>query len=145
MGVYSLFVINKAGGLVFRGEYDPSAPRLENNQYLQQASIFHALYSCAQQLSPKGAAGGATGIKTMTMNQYFLQCFVTMTGVKFVATASKDVAPNALEELLKEVYRLYVDYVLKNPKYVLDNVIQCEKFTLHTERAIAAFNNNKKL
>jgi hypothetical protein len=142
MGVYALYVINKAGGLVFRCDYDANTPKLENNAYLRQASTFHALFSCAQQLSPNPATSG--GIKTMIMTNYLLQCFVSQTGVKFVATASKDVSTQALEEMLKDVYRIYVDYVLKNPKYVLDNVIQCEKFSNHVEQTIQTFNNTKK-
>jgi len=46
MAVQSLFVVNKAGGLMFQRTYGETAPRLTPNDYLHLASTFHGYVSC---------------------------------------------------------------------------------------------------
>lgn len=53
------------------------------------------------------------------------------TGVKFFVTASK--GTNDLSQLLQTTYRLYADYVTKNPFQASDNVIKCPMFDAHLE------------
>lgn len=55
-----------------------------------------------------------------------LQSFDTLTGLKFFVTAAPD--SKHLEQVLRDIYVLYSDYVLKNPFYETDNVIKCELF-----------------
>jgi hypothetical protein len=148
MGLLFLFVINKAGGLIFQQLFDDRQSRLDNNEALRMASTFHALFSMSQQLCPVtmpksntvGVAPAPGGIKVLSIGEYNLQCFITLTGVKFLVSATKDVPPAAVEDALKEIYKLYVDYVLKNPSYVLDNVIQCERFNVNLDTQIQQFN-----
>ena len=61
-----------------------------------------------------------------------LQCFQTLTGVKFVITAT----PGTMEmdSLLQLVYEIYADFVLKNPFYEIEMPIRCELFNLHLDR-----------
>lgn len=47
---------------------------------------------------------------------------LTHTGVKFIVVA--DNKQPKVEELLKRIYELYADYVLKNPFYSLDMPIR---------------------
>jgi hypothetical protein len=148
MGIYFLYIINKAGGLIFQQQFDPCQGRLENNDALRMASTFHALFSMAQQMCPVtlpktnmiGVPPTPAGIKVLSMAEYNLQCFITLTGVKFLVSASKDTSPSTVEDALKDIYKIYVDYVLKNPSYVLDNVIQCEKFSYNLDIQMQVFN-----
>lgn len=57
-------------------------------------------------------------------------------GTKFFLTA--DPSQAHLEELLAEVYELYIDYALKNPFYDVEQPIQnvCEKFVTNLEALI---------
>lgn len=48
--------------------------------------------------------------------------YLTCSGVKFIAVA--DSKQLKMEELLKRIYELYSDYVLKNPFYSLDMPIR---------------------
>lgn len=48
-------------------------------------------------------------------------------GVKFYAVADNKMTSN-LDSLLKNIYELYCDYVLKNPFYETDQPIRCELF-----------------
>lgn len=57
-------------------------------------------------------------------------------GTKFFLTA--DPSQAYLEELLNEIYELYIDYALKNPFYDIEQPIQnvCEKFVVNLETLI---------
>jgi hypothetical protein len=56
-----------------------------------------------------------------------LRCLQTRTGIKFVITAEP--ATNAdLELVLKEIYILYTECVLKDPFYELEMPIRSELF-----------------
>lgn len=59
-----------------------------------------------------------------------------ITGTKFFLTA--DPSQAYLEELLGEIYELYIDYALKNPFYDIEQPIQnvCEKFVTNLEALI---------
>lgn len=46
--VYSLYVVNKAGGLIFHHDYS-NIPKLNANDYLMLASTFHSLHAIAGQ------------------------------------------------------------------------------------------------
>jgi len=48
-----------------------------------------------------------------------------------------------LSTILRKVYSLYSDYVLKNPFYELEQPIQCEKFDIMLDRALRALTPNR--
>ena len=62
-----------------------------------------------------------------------LQCFQTATGTKFLLITEPQ-QPNT-EILLKRIYEIYCDYVMKNPFYTTEMPIRSEKF----ERALEGF------
>lgn len=41
-----------------------------------------------------------------------------------------------MENLLKHVYELYTDYVLKNPFYEMEMPIRCELFDINLAQAV---------
>jgi hypothetical protein len=41
MEIYSLYIINKSGGLIFQQSFSPDAPNLANNDHLRLGSTFH--------------------------------------------------------------------------------------------------------
>ncbi len=47
-------------------------------------------------------------------------------GVKFFVVADPDT--EGLARVLQDIYVLYCDYVLKNPFYVIEMPIHCERF-----------------
>jgi trafficking protein particle complex subunit 4 len=51
------------------------------------------------------------GIERLETDTLVLQCFQTLTGVKFVITASP--GTTELTTVLQQVYEIYSDYVLK--------------------------------
>eukprot|EP00966_Prymnesium_polylepis_P233769 5407240-Prymnesium_polylepis.1 len=62
----------------------------------------------APQLSP---AKGSSKMELLEADSFVLQSFDTLTGLKFFVTADPD--SKKLDQVLREVYELYSDYVLK--------------------------------
>uniref|UniRef100_A0A804R146 Trafficking protein particle complex subunit n=1 Tax=Zea mays TaxID=4577 RepID=A0A804R146_MAIZE len=109
--IYNLFIINKSGGLIYYKDYG-SAGRMDTNDSLRLASLWHSMHAISQQLSP---TTGCTGIDLLQAHNFDLHCFQSLT------------APN-MEMLLKAIYELYTDFVLKNPFYEMEMPIRCELF-----------------
>mmetsp|Transcript_10232 Transcript_10232/g.20047 ORF Transcript_10232/g.20047 Transcript_10232/m.20047 type:complete len:134 (-) Transcript_10232:206-607(-) len=127
----NLFIVNKAGGLVFHKSFSATS-RLGGNDTLRLASTFHSLYAIAAQISP---VPGSSGIEVLQADSFCLHCFQTLTGIKFFVTA--DPGAKDLETFLRSVYELYADYVLKNPFYELDQVIKCDLFDIHLDALVS--------
>ncbi|KAG9439320.1 hypothetical protein H6P81_019485 [Aristolochia fimbriata] len=128
--IYSLFIINKSGGLIFYKDYG-SAGRMDTNDSLRVASLWHSMHAISQQLSPMA---GCTGIELLEADTFDLHCFQSLTGTKFFVVCE----PGSLHmgALLKHIYELYTDFVLKNPFYEMEMPIRCELFDLNLAQAI---------
>ncbi|CAF1193107.1 unnamed protein product [Rotaria sp. Silwood1] len=106
-------------------------PRLNGNEKLILASIFHSMYAIACQLSPEL---NSTGIRELETDQFKLNCFQSITGIKFLALT--DIRQGNVDALLKRSYELYSDYALKNPFYSIDQPIWCPLFQETVKQAI---------
>lgn len=62
---------------------------------------------------------------------YYLFC---CTGTKFFVVCEP--GTQQMESLLKVIYELYTDYVLKNPFYEMEMPIRCELFDIYLTQAI---------
>lgn len=129
-------------------------PKMTTNEKIFLASMFYPLFAIASQLSPEPKS---SGIEVLEADTFKLHCFQTLTGiylrtyeihylkkdfsslvrvqveilfsitgVKFMIVAEP--TETRLEILLKKIYELYADYVLKNPFYSLEMPIRCELF-----------------
>lgn len=98
MGLQSLFLVNKAGGLIFHRKLSDVAPQLSQNDYLHLASTFHGMQLLVQQLSPEKSKRGGYGIRMLTTSSYVLQAYRAETGVQFFVTA--DLKTDNLMEFL---------------------------------------------
>ncbi|KAL9320133.1 hypothetical protein ACSQ67_011972 [Phaseolus vulgaris] len=128
--IYSLYIINKSGGLIYYKDYG-SAGRMDTNDSLRVASLWHSMHAISQQLSP---VSGCLGIELLQADTFDLHCFQSLTGTKFFVVCE----PGAqhMENLLKFVYELYTDYVLKNPFYEMEMPIRCELFDINLTQAV---------
>lgn len=84
---------------------------------------------------------GCTGIELLETDQFDLRCTQTPTGTKFFVTAAPKTL--GLEHLLRSVYDLYSDYVMKNPFYEMEMPIRCELFDTNVFSAVR--NHNAQL
>ncbi|XP_044493733.1 trafficking protein particle complex subunit 4 isoform X2 [Mangifera indica] len=75
--IYSLYIINKSGGLIFYKDYG-SAGRMDTNDSLRVASLWHSMHAISQQLSP---TTGCSGIELLEADTFDLHCFQSLTAV----------------------------------------------------------------
>lgn len=92
--------------------------------------MFHSMYAIAA-LQLSGSKNGAknkppssSGIEVLETDNFRLNCFQTLTGVKFVIISDLTPSPTSKDALLRRIYDVYSDYVLKNPFYSLDMPIR---------------------
>lgn len=96
--------------------------------------MFHTMFAIAalQIYTIKGKEGekirSSSGIEVLETDNFKLNCFQTVTGVKFVVVSDVNPFGANKEALLRKIYELYADYALKNPFYSLDMPIRCELF-----------------
>ena len=102
-----LFVISRSGGLIYHKNLSIAAPNLNINDCLRLGSTFHGLHAITTQVAPILSLG----IEKLETDLFKLQCFQSLTGTKFVVTASTG-TPD-LDSFLQTVYELFADYVLK--------------------------------
>lgn len=98
-------------------------PKMTTNEKIFLASMFYPLFAIASQLSPEPKS---SGIEVLEADTFKLHCFQTLTGVKFMVISEP--SQSGMDVLLKKIYELYSDYVLKNPFYSLEMPIRCELF-----------------
>jgi trafficking protein particle complex subunit 4 len=116
-------------------DFAAHCPSLDVNDHLRLASTFSGLALIMKQLSPVPGSGKMVELEC---DSFVLQSFDTATGLKFFLTADPD--SRHIDAVLKEVYVLYSDYVLKNPFYELDMPIQCSKFDEKVQKLAADYN-----
>lgn len=121
--------------------------RLESNENLAVGSVFYSVFALASQLSPEMHSSGIQYLETETFKLHCLQTLtgwfvIEMTamlrhnlvvivynhclGVKFFLIS--DPKLQGMDVVVRKIYELYADYVLKNPFYALDQPIRCDLF-----------------
>ncbi|XP_055918112.1 trafficking protein particle complex subunit 4 [Eupeodes corollae] len=98
-------------------------PKMTTNEKIFLASMFYPLFAIASQLSPELKS---SGIEVLEADTFTLHCFQTLTGVKFIMVSETGLT--GMDTLLRKIYELYSDFVLKNPFYSLEMPIRCELF-----------------
>ncbi|XP_065738356.1 trafficking protein particle complex subunit 4 isoform X4 [Phocoena phocoena] len=152
MAIFSVFVVNKAGGLIY--QLDSYAPRAEAEKTFSYPldlllklhddrvlvafgqrdgiRVGHAVLAInGVDVSGKYTADGKEMLETDTFK---LHCFQTLTGIKFVVLA--DPRQAGIDSLLRKIYEIYSDFALKNPFYSLEMPIRCELFDQNLKLAL---------
>lgn len=87
MTLRTLFIVNKAGSLIFFRRLDDKAPQLSQNDTLHLASTFHGMQLLVQQLSPEFPTPYGFGIVSLITDDFALEAFKSASGVQFFVTA----------------------------------------------------------
>eukprot|EP00043_Microstomoeca_roanoka_P007065 m.68305 g.68305 ORF g.68305 m.68305 type:complete len:137 (+) comp13678_c0_seq1:132-542(+) len=132
--IYSVYVINKAGSLLFSGDYARTKP-IDANTRLRLAGLLHGLSTFAGKLSP---AEDQSGIQEIEGDGFRLERFQPITGMQFVVVC--DTRQPSLNTFLRKCHKLYSDFVLKNPFYSIDMPIRCELFDVQLKAAVEELN-----
>jgi hypothetical protein len=97
--------------------------------------IRYRVHAITAQISP---VPNSSGIEVLETDAFRLQCFQTLTGnslpaclvliqgTKFLLITEPRQAN--VDAVLRRIYELYSDYVMKNPFYQLEMPIRCEEF-----------------
>uniref|UniRef100_L2G0K5 Trafficking protein particle complex subunit n=1 Tax=Colletotrichum fructicola (strain Nara gc5) TaxID=1213859 RepID=L2G0K5_COLFN len=111
-----------------------------------QHPCHHRQASPPEEPAGTAAAGGIpsrpeppSGLEVMETENFRLQCFTTMTGTKFLLFT--DTTQTNIDVILRRIYDLYSDYVMKNPFYQLEMPIRCEMFERKLLSYIREINN----
>ncbi|ORY99074.1 Sybindin-like protein [Syncephalastrum racemosum] len=121
--IYSLYIINKAGGLVYNRDFTDNLPKLSSNEYLVLAGTFHGVHAITSQISP---LPNSSGIEMLEADTFRLYCFQTLTGTKFLLVTAPQQAN--VDPYMKKIYDIYSDYVMKNPFQPAEMPIRSDQF-----------------
>ncbi|RDB21130.1 Transport protein particle subunit trs23 [Hypsizygus marmoreus] len=141
MAIFGLWVINKAGGLVYQrnfagpdsslsgfvSDFNPplidGLAQLTSNEYLVLAGTLHGIHAITSRLSPMGSSSGAQIIEG---EAFKITILLTATGTKFVLLTS--LTDTSSDSILQKVYEAYSDAVMKNPFHTPEMPIRSEGF-----------------
>lgn len=133
--IQSVFVLSKAGGLIFHKDYTQGQRNLrDSNDYLVIAGTFHSVHALSTRISPTNTS---SGIHVVELEDSLLHCFQTLTGVKFLILSDKK--HTFIKPVTAKLYELYADYVMKNPFYTLDMPIKCSKFDRKLKEFVSVY------
>ncbi|KAI9824209.1 MAG: hypothetical protein M1832_002016 [Thelocarpon impressellum] len=129
--VFALIIVNRAGGLIYQRDFHAGLNKLSINDYLVLAGTFHGVHAITTRLNPLPPPPGtpSSGIEVLESDAFRLQCFQAQTGTKFLLFTEPH-QPN-VDAVVRRVYELYADYVMKNPFYQIDMPVKCEAFDRH--------------
>ena len=121
--IFTVIVLNKAGGLIYQKTLNKGLNQLSINDYLVLASTFQSIHAISAKISP---VTDSSGLQELESDSFKLHCLETLTGLKFLVIT--DPNHQGTQEFMRKLYELYSDYVMKNPFYTIDMPIKCELF-----------------
>lgn len=157
MKAYSLLILNKAGGLIYQNELSPGLSKLTANDYLVLAGTLHGVHAIGSRLTSSIHTGSSksnteeynssqnsivlntgkavspnsnrSGLQRIETDLFNLCIFQSVSGLKFIIiTAPNSGSYENIEELFRQLYIVYSDYVMKDPFYSLDMPIKSSLF-----------------
>ncbi|CDK29035.1 unnamed protein product [Kuraishia capsulata CBS 1993] len=133
MQIYTLYILNKSGGLVYHNDFQPGLLQLTTNESLVMASTIHSIHAISSKITPANAKtndlynNNKSGLRIIETENFQIYVYQTITGVKFIGFAN-DTNLAEMEVWFKKVYLCYSDYVMKNPFQQLDMPIKNDNF-----------------
>lgn len=133
--LHSILVINKAGGLIYQKDYSDGVAKLSTNEYLVLAGTFHSVHVITSKISP---VPGSSGLEVLETDQFKMFCVQTPTGTKFLLIT--DPLQSSVDTMMRRIYEIYADYVMKNPFYTPEMPIRAELFDVQMAKLSKAIN-----
>ena len=99
MRLLSIYINNKAGGLIYHRDFSSTAAKLDVNDHLRLASTFSGLALIMQELAQKISPGASSKMELLEADGFVLHSFDTLTGLKFFVTAEPDSRKNELDQV----------------------------------------------
>lgn len=98
--IYSLYVINKSGGVIFQKDFIDAVALEDPNDYMRVGSMFHTFNVFAYEMAPVKNSGF---MNTFETEYAMIRCYQTKTGTKFFVIGDKEVPK-------LDTVRLYATY-----------------------------------
>ncbi|KAI8833971.1 Sybindin-like protein [Chytriomyces cf. hyalinus JEL632] len=136
MPLHSLYIINKAGGLIYQKDYTDGVSKLSSNEYLVLAGTFHSIHVISSKLSP---VPSSSGIEVLESDLFKMFCIQTPTGTKFLLIT--DPIQGNVDAIMRKIYEAYSDFVMKNPFYTPEMPIRAELFDLNLNKIVKQINS----
>lgn len=131
----SLWIINKAGGLIYQADRFAGTQKLTSNEALILAGTLHGVHAITARLNPVPNTYSA-GLDSLESDNFKMTVLLTPTGIKFVLISSPW-HPNP-HAALQRAYEAYADQVMKNPFYTPEMPIRVEGFDRAIDKIVAA-------
>lgn len=131
----SLWIINKAGGLIYQADKFAGTQKLTSNEALILAGTLHGVHAITARLNPVPKTIN-NGLETLEADNFKMTVLLTPTGMKFVLVSSPW-HPNP-QAALQRAYEVYADQVMKNPFYTPEMPIRVEGFDRAIERIVSS-------
>lgn len=130
MTIYSLYIINKAGGLIYQNDVNPGLSRLSANEYLVMAGTLHGVFAIAARLTPTALkvstpslGSSATSSITSSSNNSISQLNSNSAILANYSKGGINAVPNSNSTGLRSVdtkfFSIYVFQSLTGLKFVL--------------------------
>ncbi|KIK57772.1 hypothetical protein GYMLUDRAFT_45962 [Collybiopsis luxurians FD-317 M1] len=126
MAIFGLWIINKAGGLVYQRTFADGLAQLTSNEYLVLAGTLHGIHAITARLSP--IPGQSSGAQVIEGETFKLNVLLTLTGTKFVLLTSPAEPASTNDVLLQRIYSSYSEKVMQNPFHTPEMPIRSEAF-----------------
>jgi len=129
--IFNFYLFNKSGTCIYYEEW--SRKKGSKNLVEEQKLMYGMLWSLKSFCS-KISPSPCDSFNHYRTNTYKLHFFETLTGLKFVLLTDPQVGD--IKDCLKNIYSIYVQYVIKNPLYKLNEVIDCELFVVNLTKYV---------
>ncbi|XP_057301171.1 trafficking protein particle complex subunit 1-like [Hydractinia symbiolongicarpus] len=126
MTIFNLYIYDRNGTCLYYQDWQrkkSSNLSRDEEQKLMYGMLF-SLKSFVTRMSPTDTKDCFVNYRTST---YKLNFFETPTGIKLILNTDLNVGK--IDECLRTIYKIYVDYVVKNPLTELNEPIENEMFT----------------
>ncbi|KAJ3132301.1 hypothetical protein HK101_004616 [Irineochytrium annulatum] len=134
--LYSFYIINRSGGLVYQKDYADGVAKLTSNEYLVLAGTVHSIHVITSRISP---VPGSNGFEVLESDLFKMFCVQSPTGTKFLLIT--DPGQQSVELPMRRISDLYADFVMKNPFHTPDMPIRSELFDLNMQKLVAKLNS----
>uniref|UniRef100_A0A914QKV6 Trafficking protein particle complex subunit n=2 Tax=Panagrolaimus TaxID=55784 RepID=A0A914QKV6_9BILA len=133
MTLYNLYVFNSKGECICYKEWKRENKReiTQEGEYKLIYGLILSLRSFAQRISTKD---GQQYIKYFNTSGYKMNYMETATGLKFVLNSDPDAI--GIPELLRTIYSIFVETVVKNPLVTTETTIESQLFHSRLDNAI---------
>ncbi|KAI6191584.1 Trafficking protein particle complex subunit [Aphelenchoides bicaudatus] len=135
MTIYNLYLFNKLGKCVAYKEWnrERQSDMNKDEEFKLVYGMLLSLRSFSTQLSSKGDAQMLRGYRTSAYKMNYLE---TNTSLKFLLNTDPDAV--GIEDLLHEIYTVYVDTVVKNPFLSAEDEVDSELFHRRLDDVVKA-------